>query len=178
MNRRAFTFTELLISVGIFTMIAGGVIIAMSRGASNVARGSFNALAANQASWIVTIMRNDIARSDGEKIVFKPEAGDTWKGKTEFKVGMPGNRHVVYAVENRGGGRAFSRTESDGRKQFFASEYLTEMTVKKVAEGFDIIMLLRDPAKQANDFIWTGRIYPPVPAGADQFWKPLPGGKK
>lgn len=177
MSRRAFTFTELLISVGIFTMIAGGVIIAMSRGASNVARGSFNALAANQASWIVTIMRNDIARSDTQKIVFKPE-GSAWKGKTEFKVGLAGNQYVSYAVENRGGGKAFSRTESDGRKQFLASEYLAEMTVKKVADGFDISMLLRDPAKQANDFSWTGRIYPPVPAGADQFWKPLPGGKK
>ncbi len=178
MNKRAFTVTELLISVGIFTLIAGSVIMAMSRGAANVHRGSFNAQAANQAAWIVTMMRNDIARSDSSKIVFKPESGNAWKGKTEFRVGLPDKKHVSYSVENRGGGQAFARVSSDGRKQFLAAEYLAELIVKRVDEGFDIYMLLKDPGKKANDYSWSARIYPPVPAGTDRFWKPLPGAKK
>ncbi|EKD83922.1 MAG: hypothetical protein ACD_39C00371G0003, partial [uncultured bacterium] len=55
--KRAFTFTEMLVAVGIVVVIAGGVIIAMTRGASNVHRGSFTAVAANQAAWIVSFMR-------------------------------------------------------------------------------------------------------------------------
>ncbi len=178
MQRRAFTFIELVISLGIVTLIAGGVIVAMSRGASNVHRGSFNAQAANQAAWIVTMMRNDIARSDTSRIVFKPESGDTWKGSTEFRVGLPEKKHVTYSIENRGGGKAFARTTSDGRKQFLASEYIADMSVKKADNGYDIFMLLKDPGKKANDFTWSARIYPPVPSGTDRYWKPLPGGKK
>lgn len=178
MNKRAFTVTELLISIGIFTLIAGSVIMAMSRGASNVHRGSFNAQAANQASWIVTMMRNDIARSDSSKITFKAESQDIWKGNTEFRVGLPDKKHVSYAVENRGGGKAFARISSDGRKQFLAAEYLDEISIKKVDNGFDIYMLLKDPGKKANDYIWSARIYPPVPGGTDSYWKPLPGAKK
>jgi hypothetical protein len=34
-------------------------------------------------------------------------------------------------------------------------------------------MLLKDPGKKAKDFVWAARIFPPVPAGPDQFWKPL-----
>ncbi|HNX74546.1 MAG TPA: prepilin-type N-terminal cleavage/methylation domain-containing protein [Candidatus Rifleibacterium sp.] len=177
-KNRAFTFIELLISLGIVTLIAGGVIVAMSRGASNVHRGSFNAQAANQAAWIVTMMRNDIARSDTSKIVFKPESGDTWKGKTEFKIGLPDKKHVLYSVETRGDGKAFARTSSDGRKQFLASEYIADLSIKRHNDGFDINMLLKDPGKKANDFTWSARIYPPVPAGVDRYWKPLPGGKK
>lgn len=176
--KRAFTFTELLISVGIVTLIAGGVIVAMSRGASNVHRGSFNALAANQASWIVTIMRSDIARSDASKIILEPESGKVWKGSTEFKILLPDKKHVSYSVENRGGGKAFVRTESDGRRQFLASEYLADMSVTRKDEGFVVEMLLKDPGKQANDYTWSARIYPPVPAGTDRFWKPLSSSTK
>ncbi len=177
MNKRAFTVAELLISLGIVALIAGGVIIAMSRGASNVHRGSFNALAANQASWIVSIMRSDIARADSAKIVFKTDDGEEWSGKGEFRVVLLDKSHVSYAVENRGSGQVFVRAESGGRKQFFASEYLDRISVKKVSDCFEISMLLKDPAEKANDFTWSARIFPPVPAGTDRFWKPLPGGK-
>lgn len=177
MKKRAFTMAELLISLGIVTLIAGGVIIAMSRGAANVHRGSFNALAANQAAWIIAIMRNDMARADSSKIVFKTDADEKWAGKSEFKVLLPDKKHVVYSVESRGSGKAFVRSESGGRKQFFASEYLNNISIKKVEDCFEISMLLKDPAKQANDFLWEARIFPPLPAGIDRFWKPLPGVK-
>lgn len=176
--RKAFTLIELLISVAIVTLIAGAVIVAMTQGASNVHRGSYNALAANQASWIVMIMRNDIARSDASRITFKPESGNLWRGKTEFKVLLPDNKYVNYSVENRGGGKAFARIESDGRKQFMASEYLANITVARTAESFVIEMLLKDPGKKGSDFSWSARIYPPVPAGKDRFWKPLSSSKK
>jgi hypothetical protein len=123
-------------------------------------------------------MRNDIARSDAEKIVFKGESGDTWKGTTEFKVGLPDKKYASYSFENRGGGKAFARTASDGRKQYYASEYLTDITVKRINDAFDIQMLMKDPGKKASDYSWTARIYAPVSSGSDGYWKPLPGAKK
>lgn len=173
MLRRAFTFVEMLISVGIVTLIAGGVIVAMTRGASNVHRGSFNALAANQASWIVAIMRNDIARSDLSRITFTPDSGATWKGTSTFKVIVDSSKHVTYSVEARKAGKVFARHESGGRKQFLASEYLNDISVELKDGCFTIAMLLKDPGQQAVDFNWSARIYVPAPVGMDQFWKPF-----
>lgn len=171
--KRAFTFTEMLVAVGIVVVIAGGVIIAMTRGASNVHRGSFNAVAANQAAWIVSFMRNDIVRSDVGRIVLVPESGNTWKGTTEFKVLIHGGQFVNYSVENVGNGKVFVRTSSDGRKQRFAAEYLTDFAVEYVSGSMVINMLFKDPASHAVDFAWSARIYPPALVGPDRFWKPL-----
>lgn len=173
MLKRAFTFVEMLISIGIVTLIAGGVIVAMTRGASNVHRGSFNALAANQASWIVAVMRNDIARSDLSRISFTPDSGVAWKGTSDFKVTIDSSKQVTYTVENRGTGKVFARAESGGRKQFMASEYLSEISVELKDGCFAIDMLLKDPGKQAVDFKWSARIYVPAQKGIDQFWKPF-----
>jgi len=171
--KRAFTFTELVFAVGIVVVIAGGVIIAMTRGASNVHRGSFNAVAANQAAWIVSTMRNDIARSDSERIVLVPESGKIWKGTTEFKVQTHGGKVVDYAVEDLATGKVFVRTESGGRKQRFAAEYLADFSLEYDAGSMLVNMLFKDPAAQAVDFEWSARIYPPALVGPDRFWKPL-----
>lgn len=172
-NKRAFTFTELLISIGIVAVIGGGVIIAMTRGASNVHRGSFNATASNQASWIITIMRRDIARSNAAKIVFKPDSGSKWMGSGDFKVELNNGSKVSYSVVKRGNGKAFCRADASGKKIFLASEYLSELVVEQLGNCFKIDMLLKDPSKKANDFNWAARIFPPLPTGADRFWKPL-----
>ncbi len=171
--KRAFTFTEMLVAVGIVAVIAGGVIIAITRGASNVHRGSFNAVAANQAAWIVSLMRNDIARSDINRIVFVPESGKTWKGTTEFKVQTHGGKVVDYAVEDLATGKVFIRAESGGRKQRFAAEYLADISIDYDAGSMLVNMLFKDPAAQAIDYEWSARIYPPAIAGPDRFWKPL-----
>ncbi|GAB4271985.1 MAG: hypothetical protein Kow0029_10190 [Candidatus Rifleibacteriota bacterium] len=173
LNQRAFTFTELLISISIVVVIAGGIIIAMSRGATNVHRGSFNATASNQASWIVTIMRRDIARSDMDKISFKPDSGTKWTGSGEFTVDLNSGEKVSYSIEKRGGGKAFCRSESGGKKLFLAAEYLSDISVELADGSFKINMQLIDPGKKANDFLWSARIFPPVPSGVDRFWKPL-----
>lgn len=172
-SKRAFTLAELLISIGIFTLIAGGVIIAMSRGASNVHRGSFNATASNQAAWIVTILRRDIARSDASKIKFKPDSGLKWTGSGEFSLLLNNGEKVEYSIEKRGGGQAFCRTESAGKKIFLATEFLADFSIEQVGKCFEIDMVLKDPSKRAMEFLWSGRIFPPVPVGMDRFWKPL-----
>ncbi|MBU1107057.1 MAG: prepilin-type N-terminal cleavage/methylation domain-containing protein [Candidatus Riflebacteria bacterium] len=177
--KKAFTFMEMLIAMGIVVVIAGGVIIAMTRGASNVHRGSFNAVAANQAAWIVSLMRGDIARSNYDvkpeynRIFFVPEIGNVWKGTTEFKVQTHGGRFVNYAVETLATGKVFVRTASDGRKQRFAAEYLTDLSVELVDGSMVVDMLFKDPASLAVDYKWSARIYPPTLAGPDRFWKPL-----
>ncbi len=171
--KRAFTFTELVFAVGIVAVIAGGVIIAMTRGASNVHRGSFNAVAANQAAWIVSLMRNDIARSTIDRIVFVPESGKIWKGTTDFKVQTHAGMVVDYAVEDLSTGKVFVRTESTGRKQRFAAEYLADFSIEYDAGSMLVNMLFKDPAAQAVDFEWSARIYPPALTGPDRFWKPL-----
>ena len=171
--KRAFTFIELLISIGIVFLVAGGVIMAMSRGASNVHRGSFNALAANQAAWIITLMRNDISRSTESQIVFKTDSGKLWKGSSDFKVVMSDKKQASYSVEKRGSGKAFVRSESGGRKQYLAAEYLDDISVEKVNGSFVIEMILKDSGKQAKDFAWNATVYIPAPEKADRFWKPL-----
>ncbi|PKL49925.1 MAG: hypothetical protein CVV42_04505 [Candidatus Riflebacteria bacterium HGW-Riflebacteria-2] len=171
--KRAFTFAELLVAAGIVVVIAGGVIIAMTRGASNVHRGSFHAVAANQAAWIVSLMRNDIARSDIDRIILVPESGKTWKGTTDFKVQTHGGVVVDYTVEELPTGKVFVRSESGGRKQRFAAEYLADFSLEYDAGSMLVSMLFKDPAAQAIDFEWTARIYPPAQAGPDRFWKSL-----
>lgn len=172
-SKNGFTLAELLISVGIFTAIAAGIIVAMSRGASNVHRGSFNATASNQAAWIVTLMRRDIARSSSEKITLKPDSGTKWTGNGQFTVETNNGRKIRYLIEKRGGGKAFCREEDGSRKTFLASEFIADFSVERSGTALKIEMLLKDPAGKANNFAWNARIYPPVPAGTDRFWKPL-----
>lgn len=172
-KRRGFTLAELLISIGIFAVIAGGVIIAMSRGAANVHHGSFNATAANQAAWIITLMRRDIARANVNKISFQPDSGNKWTGSGKFEVVTGSGEKIKYSLEKRGGGKAFCRSEASNRKIFLAAEYLAEMSIENIDNCFKIDMLLKDPGKKAKDFAWSARIYPPLPSGPDKFWKPL-----
>ncbi len=164
---------EMMVAMGIVVVIAGGVIIAMSRGASNVHRGSFHAVSANQAAWIVSSMRNDIARSDVDRIIFVPDSDKIWRGTTEFKVKTHGGRFADYSVEDLSTGKVFVRTGSDGYKQRFAAEYLADATIEFVDGSMLVNMLFKDPASQAVDYEWSARIYPPAFAGPDRFWKPL-----
>lgn len=173
-NYRAFTFVELLIALGIVVLIAGGVIIAMSRGASNVHRGSFSATASNQAAWIVTIMRRDIARSNIDKIIFQPDSGDKWTGTGRFVVETNAGNKIDYSIKESGDGKVFQRlNRADSRKIRLGSGFLDKMEVAQKEDFFAIDLLLADPAGKAVDFKWNARIYPPEPAGVDKFWKPI-----
>lgn len=59
-NKKAFTLIEILIAIALCTMIATASIVFMTRGSSNVARGSFNTMAANQSALICYYLRSDI----------------------------------------------------------------------------------------------------------------------
>ena len=84
---------ELLIAFAIVSAILGVIITMVSRGASNVQRGSFNALAANQAFWIVTMLRDDISRSIG-RIDLGSADGKTWSGGNELKIIIDGGTAI------------------------------------------------------------------------------------
>ena len=155
-------------------MIAGGVIIAMSRGASNVHRGSFSATASNQAAWIVTIMRRDIARSNTEKIIFQPDEGNKWTGTGRFVIETNAGNKIEYSLKESGDSKVFHRlNRADSRKIRLGSGFLNRMEVQKKEDYFAVNLLLTDPAGKAVDFKWNARIYPPEPAGIDKFWKPI-----
>lgn len=69
LNRKAFTIVELLVGIVIVNMIAGAALYMMTRGASNVKKGNFNAIAANQAAWIIASLKEDISRAYNKKLL-------------------------------------------------------------------------------------------------------------
>ena len=62
-------------------------------GASNVARGSFNTIAANQAAYIIFTIRNDISRSNTDNITFNADSNNSWSGDGEFKIVYTSTKH-------------------------------------------------------------------------------------
>ncbi len=176
--KKGFTLTELLVSLGILTLVAGGVIIAMTRGASNVHRGSFNAQASNQSAWILTLLRKDIGRSSIDRIDFKPDDGIKWTGVEPFKIVLNSGKLVEYKIVKRGKGKALLRDEKDVQQQFLAAEFLDTVSIEKAGNSFKVDLLLKDPEKKSRNFSWNGRIYPPVPEAIDKYWKPFSEIKK
>ncbi|MBR4329420.1 MAG: hypothetical protein IKP71_06160, partial [Candidatus Riflebacteria bacterium] len=106
-KKKALTLVEILICFAILSGILGIIIVMMSRGATNVKRGSFNALAANQAFWIVSVIRSDISRSNGN-ISVELDGENTWNGDTEFKVTLEGGT-ASYSLEKKGDKKIFVR---------------------------------------------------------------------
>ena len=106
-KKKAMTLVEILICFAILSVILGIIIVMMSRGATNVKRGSFNALAANQAFWIVSVIRSDISRSIGS-IDAELDAENTWNGDTEFKINIEGGT-AYYSIEKKGDRKTFVR---------------------------------------------------------------------
>ncbi len=177
---------ELLIAFAIVSAILGVIITMVSRGASNVQRESFNALAANQAFWIVTMLRDDISRSIG-RIDLGSDDGKTWSGGNELKIIIDGGT-AIYSIEKKGSkknlirkfvssnsGTAFSL--SDSIKQTFGDEYMTDMSITQNDEKncFDINITMKDPNKTtagSDEYNWSASIYPPYGNGADEYWVP------
>lgn len=188
-KKKGFTIVELLMGLAVLSAIIGIVITMMSRGASNVQKGSFTALAANQAAWICSVIRNDMARSDSSNIEFEGSDGNVWSGNTTFKVVIEGGA-ASYSLEKRGAknkvfvrkfvasnsGTAFAA--SDNKLQTFGDEYMTDMTVTLATDSSYIINITMDePGKHEKDgkeheFKWTTTIYPPEPSGMEQYWIP------
>ena len=185
-NKKGFTVAELVIAIIIVVMVMGIVFIMMSRGASNVQKGSFNALAANQAFWIISTIRDDFAHSDLGHILF--EASDnTWKGTTKFEVYIEGGK-ASYSLEKSGNIKTFVRkfTRSADHvayepkeipTQKFGDEYLTDMTVTKKVENnitsFQVNIEMKNPNKTSSGkqvLNWSASIYPDLPNKKDDYW--------
>lgn len=186
-SKKAFTIVEILVCLAILSGIIGVIISMMTRGASNVQKGSFTALAANQSSWIVSVIRNDIARSDVNRISFSGDEGNIWKGESEFKVAIEGGT-ASYAIEKQGKNKRFVRrfTASgntafeplENKVQYFGDEYLSDMTVTLATDSSYLINICMDEkagdSSQKDDdrkFTWQATIYPPAPNGMGRYWK-------
>ena len=183
-TKKAFTFVEILVCLAIFSVIIGIVITIMNSGASNVQKGSFNALAANQALWIVTVMRNDIEKSVDD-IIFDGSS-DTWNGEKELNVPIEGGM-ASYSLEKNGNRIKFVRKVipsstsgyniPDTRVQSFGDEYMTKMTVTRKNEKGKVFYFLNIIMEDSNksvgnkhDFVWTASIYPPKRKGNEKYW--------
>ncbi len=155
----------------------------MSRGATNVKRGSFNALAANQAFWIVSVIRSDISRSNGN-INVELDGENTWNGDSEFKVNLEGGT-ASYSLEKKGDKKIFVRkfvassagtafVVSDNKRQTFGDEFLKEMTIKLNDDNSYLISITMDDTSKStsgiHNFTWTSSIYPPETNGLNEYW--------
>ena len=196
-NRIGFTIVEMLIGLAILSVVIGISIVMMTRGAANVQRGSFNALAANQSFWIVTTMRNDISRSVG-----KIELGNDdniWIGEGDFKFNIEGGE-VKYTIETKGNRKTFVRTFSpnndntaipveDQKVRKFGDEYLNNVEVKKEERKEDgkedgkkdisyvVTITMKEPKDNTDNvktFISTATIYLTQDQNnsIDDFWVP------
>ncbi len=182
-KKKAMTLVEILICFAILSVVLGIIIVMMSRGATNVKRGSFNALAANQAFWIVSVIRSDISRSIGD-IEVELDGENTWNGDTEFKVNIEGGT-AYYSLEKKGNKKAFVRkfvasnsgtafVVTDSKKQTFGDEYLSDMTIKQNDDNSYLISITMDDTSKSSsgihNFTWSSSIYPPVNNGLKDFW--------
>ena len=182
-KKKALTLVEILICFAILSGILGIILVMMSRGATNVKRGSFNALAANQAFWIVSVIRSDISRSIGS-IEVELDGENTWKGDTEFKVNIEGGT-ASYSLEKNGDKKIFVRkfvssnagtafVVSDSKKQTFGDEFLREMTIKLNDDNSYLVSITMDDTSKStsgiHDFTWTSSIYPPETIGLNEYW--------
>ena len=186
-SKKAFTIVEILICLAIVSGIIGTIISMMSRGASNVQKGSFSALAANQACWIVSVIRNDIARSDESRINMETNGDEGWTGDTDFYVTFEGGR-ANYFVEKKGDIKTFVRKfeassgssafpSSEDKIQRFGDEYLTDMVITLEDDGSYLVKIYMDEPKKykaggEHQFVWTASIFPPTPSGMGKYWAP------
>lgn len=179
MNKKAFTLVEILICVALFSLLGTVGMFFMSRGASNVARGSFNTIASNQAAFIISLIRSDVARSNLDNIEFG-SSSDTWgEGDGEFKVtfASDSNKVCTYSIGSSVNPNAFVRLSSKGRKQVF-NDFITEFTITRVEEnqkvGFKVEIKMKESDKSNFPIEWNSTIYPPQGSPLDDYWKPLP----
>lgn len=169
-----FTLAELVISIAIIAIIATSVIVMMTRGASNVQRGSYVAQASSQAAWLVSTIRHDMTNSRFDRISCSPK----WTGNTPLKIKLNDGKSVSYTVVKSGIANALLRQVSGGRKQFFAKESIDSIEGTFNKGIFSLSLTLTDPSKKAKDLQWSAIITPPQLSETDKYWKPLSSLKK
>ena len=188
-KKKAFTIVEAIIAISIVLAVVGVVILVMSRGATNIQKGSFNALAANQCFWIVSTIREDISHSDLGHIIFETDSDNTWQGNSKFEVIIEGGK-ASYSLEDKGEKKVFVRNfivsnehtaykphEIPTRK--YGDEYLTEMSISKNTDAnsnkvfFQINITMKDFNETTvgkREIKWSAIIYPDSPNEKDDYW--------
>ena len=146
-KKKAMTLVEILICFAILSVVLGIIIIMLSRGATNVKRSSFNALAANQAFWIVSVIRSDISRSigdieaelDGENKLPANSEGSMTRETIEViyyyikQTAVKANYYDIYTNEKIANEEIINGHEGD--------QYETE---EKDIDGYEIVLKDRD----------------------------------
>lgn len=180
MRKKGLTLIEILIVVAIFSLLGTAGMIMMTRGASNVARGSFNTIASNQAAFIISLIRNDISRSNENNIKFTGSS-DKWEGSGEFKVHTNSDvkQFFTYTLGSSTNDKAFVRLTPQGRKQVF-SEFISEFSITKIKEnnqiGYKVEIKMLESEKSNFPIEWSSTIYPPQGSPLDNYWKPVTEG--
>ena len=171
--KKAFTLIEAIITMSIAVVVVAGVILAMTRGASNVQKGSFTMQACNQAAWISMWLRKDLtcARLAEVKMGTGASQWDGSNGNLEVPFLDKAAGKAVYELKKLGNGKALVRMVK-GKERVLAREILHELKINRIAENdFKIEILMKDPAKHAKDFAWEGRIFPPCENSLAKYWK-------
>ena len=177
MKKSAFTLIEILVCIAICTMVGTVGITFMSRGASNVARGSFNTIAANQAAYIIFTIRNDISRSNTDNITFNADSNNSWSGDGEFKIVYTSDKtqKATYSIGSPNNLNTFVRLDSNGRKQSLGAEYISDLKISQVTEnnlvGYKIEIKMLESDESNFPVIWNSTVYPPQSSPAGNFWK-------
>lgn len=168
-NKSGFTVIELLVGLVIISSIMGLALVMMTMGSKNVQKGSFNALASNQAYWISTLIREDIARADKENIKFPSADSNIWDGVGNFEIQLTENEKVSYNLKSKGKNYSFVRKVSKGSsraQQVFGDEYLTGIKIEKKDDNgsvyymIDITMTNSSKSVGTNNQItWKTNVY-------------------
>ncbi len=197
---KGFTVIEMLVGLAILSFIISAAILMMTRGAKNVKKGSFNTLAANQAFWIYSVLRDDFSKS-----LTPIEVGATDPNVSTINIdessGQLNTVHILlqggsveYSIETNENGNKFLmrhiKTDNNSLKQKFGDEYLEEILLTKTDSSanassdpdsdssvsypeFDLVVKMLDSTSSSgkNEMVWKAKIYTPVSKDTkDQFW--------
>lgn len=175
--RSAFTVVELMVCTVIVGVIGTAIFLSMIQGSRNVLRGSFNAMAANQAAWITTHLRRDLARIVPNGLQFEPDDGTLWKGTGNFSI-LTSLGPVEYRVESQGDQNVFLRKELDDdgrvvRRQTYGADMLSEISIERDDNAFSVSIRMEEPNQRASPLHWQSTVFIPSVNPRDLLWKPL-----
>ena len=189
---KGFTVIEMLVGLAILSFIISGAIFLMTRGAKNVKKGSFNTLAANQAFWIFSSLREDLSRCEGLVEIDSQDPNVT-------SVYLDENNSLLcnIVIDSARGDKASYTREANANghiniirhlvrdgsslKQKFGDEYLKSVVITKGSSNsdpdgnpdansnsnteFDLTIVMSDSDSNAggkNELTWKAKLYIPV----------------
>lgn len=145
-----FTLIEILIAIAILSMIGTAAIVMLSRGTSNVARGSFNTMAANQAALIAYYIRSDLSDN------FKIELSDS-----VYTIGS--STYTLKTLPNSFGDTprySLTRKDMNNRTIKLGSDYITWFNFVKKTDYYEFAVWMKERDDSTHIASWSAVFYP------------------